>query len=97
MIVDVGNILSLRKILNSAVVNLLVHIYLHGSVRHKDLVKLISSRGSLSLALNSLLDEGLVTREVDTQHFPPQTYYSVTERGKEVAARLEEIREIMKI
>jgi len=92
-----GSVLSLRRILNSVVVNLLVHIYLRGSVRHRDLARLVSSRSSLSLALNSLLNEGLVTREVNTQRFPPQTYYSVTERGKEVAARLEEIREIMKI
>jgi len=93
----VGNILSLRRILNSTVVNLLVYIYLHGLVRHRDLARLVSSRGSLSLALNSLLDEGLVTREVNAEHFPPQTYYSVTERGRKVAARLEEIREILKI
>lgn len=62
------------------------------TVRHRDLARLITSRGTLSLTLNSLLDEGLISRRVNTETTPIQTYYTITEKGKKVTEKLEEIK-----
>lgn len=87
--------MDIKKIGNLTVVKVLIFIHLNGSVRHRDIAKIVLSRGSLSLTLNSLLREKLITREVNVLHAPAQTYYSITEKGREVARRFKEIVHIL--
>lgn len=61
---------------------LLLLIYERREVRHMDLAAAISSRGTLSYSLRSLLEEGLVLRRVNVDARPTRSYYSVTERGR---------------
>jgi len=51
---------------------------------------LIASRGTLSLALKELEEEGLIQRRVVTAK-PIQAYYSLTDKGGEVASHFERI------
>lgn len=87
--------MRIKKIVDNATVVILIFICQKGSVRHKDLSKLISSRGTLSLALNALLEEGLVARKVNTKVMPIQTRYAATDKGRKVAKKLQEIKEIL--
>ena len=62
--------------------------------RYAEITKLISSRGTLSLVLKELDQEALIQRRVVISK-PIQTYYSLTDKGKEIAAKLKEIKEII--
>ncbi|RJX16155.1 hypothetical protein CW703_02250 [Candidatus Bathyarchaeota archaeon] len=84
--------MSIKKLLNSPSLLILNFLYHMEAVRHKDLARLITSRGTLSLTLNSLLEEGLISRHVNTETTPIQTYYAITEKGKKVTEKLEEIK-----
>ena len=59
-------------------------------MRYSDLTKLIASRGTLSLNLKELDEEGLIQRRVVTTK-PIQAYYSLTDKGMEIAAHFEKI------
>jgi len=73
----------------------LVHLYAEGESRHRELSKLTKSRGTLSISLKDLEEEGLVQRRVvDTK--PPQAFYSLTEKGADVAKELQQIQRLMK-
>ena len=87
--------MNIRKIVGNTTVNVLILVYRNGSVRHRDIAKLVSSRGMLSLTLNSLVTEELISREVKADSIPPQTYYTITEKGRELARRFEEVRSIL--
>ena len=55
---------------------------------------MMKSRGTLSLSLKDLQEEGLVQRRVvDTK--PIQSLYSLTEKGALVAKELHEIQKLM--
>ncbi|WP_309492890.1 winged helix-turn-helix transcriptional regulator [Candidatus Hecatella orcuttiae] len=88
--------LKIEKIGKTTTVAVLILIFQAGSVRHRDIAKHVPSRGALSSALNSLLEEKLVTRQVNTESMPAQTYYTITEKGREVARRFDEIIDILK-
>ena len=70
---------------------ILLLVYSKGEVRHSELERLIRSRGTLSSNLNDLLEEGLLRRKVVASK-PIQSNYSLTERGKEVAGILTDLR-----
>jgi DNA-binding HxlR family transcriptional regulator len=55
------------------------------------LADLIVSRGTLSLNLKELEEERLIQRRVITTK-PIQAYYSLTEKGKEIAEKLDKIK-----
>ena len=80
-------------LLETASVKILLCLYENGEVRYKDLTKIIDSRGTLSLNIKELQEELLVQRSILTTK-PIQAYYSLTEKGKEIAFLL---RKIMKI
>ncbi len=85
----------MKKIFENQIFLILDFIYLNGPVRHRDIAQQTSSRGTLSLSLNSLLKEGLITRQVNTETKPIQTYYQITDKGKNLAEKLREIRKIL--
>lgn len=87
--------LKIEKIGKSTVVTVLILISQTGPMRHRDIAKYVFSRGSLSLVLNSLLKEKLITRRVDAETMPARTYYTITEKGREVARKFEEIIDIL--
>ena len=59
--------------------------------RYADLAKAVRSRGTLSLSSKELGEDGLTERRVVPSK-PIQVYYSLTERGKDVAKNLSELR-----
>ena len=81
------------KLLETASVKILLHLYENGEVRYKDLTKLIDSRGTLSLNVKELQEELLVQRSILTTK-PIQAYYSLTKKGKEIAFLLRKIEKI---
>ena len=84
--------MKISSILGIPSVRILLFIYGKGEVRYTDLTKLIASRGTLSANLKELEKEELVKRRVVTTK-PIQTYYSLTEKGQEIARRLNEIKD----
>jgi DNA-binding HxlR family transcriptional regulator len=83
---------KISSILEIPSVKILLFIFGKGEVRYTDLTKLIASRGTLSANLKELEKEELVKRKVITTK-PIQTYYSLTEKGQEIARRLSEIKD----
>jgi DNA-binding HxlR family transcriptional regulator len=83
---------KISSILEIPSVKILLFIYGKGEVRYTDSTKLIASRGTLSANLKELEKEELVKRRVVTTK-PIQTYYSLTEKGQEIARRLSEIKD----
>jgi DNA-binding HxlR family transcriptional regulator len=82
---------KLSALLQSPCVQILLFIHSKGEVRHSELEGLIRSRGTLSSNLNELLEEGLLRRRVVASK-PIQSNYSLTEKGKEVAAVLVDLK-----
>jgi len=76
--------------------NFIHSIFLHekGEVRYADLTKLIASRGTLSLNLKELSEEGLIQRRVVTTK-PIQAHYSLTNKGMEIAIHLDKIKKAL--
>jgi DNA-binding HxlR family transcriptional regulator len=67
-------------------------LYQKGDTRHTQLSKLTTSRGTLSLSLRELEQEGLIQRKIiDTK--PIQSIYSLTEKGNTIAKQLKEIQQ----
>ena len=70
-------------------------LYQKGGTRHAELSKLTASRGTLSLSLRELEEEGLVQRKIiDTK--PLQSIYSLTEKGSNIAKQFAEIEQLIK-
>jgi DNA-binding HxlR family transcriptional regulator len=89
-----GVLVKVSELLRSPSIDILKELAVKGEMRHRQLEKLVGSRGSLSENLNDLLSEGLVKRKViPTQ--PIQTKYSLTEKGREVARRLTELQSLL--
>jgi DNA-binding HxlR family transcriptional regulator len=81
--------LKISALLENPSIKILLHISDKQEVRFTELTKLIDSRGALSNNLRALENEGLISRRVVTSK-PIQAYYSLTEKGKKVAANLKE-------
>jgi DNA-binding HxlR family transcriptional regulator len=75
---------KISSILQIPSVKILLFLHDKGEVRYTDLTDLIASRGTLSLNLKDLDDEGLIKRRVMTTK-PIQSYYSLTEKGEKIA------------
>ena len=74
----------------------ILHLSRKGEVRYSAISKLITSRGTLSLVLRELEEEGLVHRRVVAESRPIQSHYSLTKKGREVASELARIEDIIK-
>lgn len=82
--------MKISQIIQIPSVRIMLCLYQNGDLRHAELSKLTTSRGTLSLSLRELEQEGLVQRKLlDTK--PLQSIYSLTEKGKTIAKQLKEI------
>lgn len=70
--------------------------FLHdrGEVRYSELAELIQSRGTLSLNLKHLEQEGLIKRRIVTTK-PIQSLYSLSEKGMKIARKLADVRKTL--
>jgi DNA-binding HxlR family transcriptional regulator len=82
--IDKGSSVKMSILLETPSVRLLLFLFEKGEVRYADLTKLIVSRGTLSITIKELEEEGLIQRRVVTSK-PIQAHYSLTNKGKEVA------------
>lgn len=90
-----ATLLKITNILQIPSIRILLFLYQKGQARHAEISKLTSSRGTLSLSLKDLDQEGLIQRKVlDTK--PPQSIYSLTEKGKTIAKQLTQIQQNIK-
>ncbi len=90
-----GRKLKISQIIKSPTVRIMLCLYQRGDTRHAQLSKLTTSRGTLSLSLRELEQEGLVQRKIiDTK--PIQSIYSLTEKGKTIAKQLNQIQQLIK-
>jgi len=85
---------KVSRILEIPSVKILLFLFDKQEVRYTDLTKIITSRGTLSSNLKELEKEELVKRKVVTTK-PIQSYYSLTEKGQEIARRLSEIKAVL--
>ena len=83
--------MKISALLGTPSVKILLFLYKKGEVRYTELAKLIANRGTLSLSLKELDEEGLIQRRVVTTK-PIQTYYSLTDKGKEIATHFDKIK-----
>ena len=87
--------MKISQILEIPTVRILLFLYHKGEVRHTELAKTVTSRGTLSLSLKELEAEGIIRRKIVATK-PIQSFYSLTEKGKEIAKRLDDIKNIGK-
>ena len=87
--------MKISRLLQIPSVKILLFLKREGEVRYTDLTDLITSRGTLSLNLRELDEEGLIQRRVVTTK-PIQSYYSLTKKGKEVAGIIDELNKAIK-
>ena len=85
-----GLLVKISALLQTPSVRIILFLYEKGEVRYTDLTDLIASRGTLSVNLKELDEEGLIQRRVVTTK-PIQAYYSLTDKGKEIATHFEKI------
>ena len=82
--------MKISKVLQIPSIQILLFLYEKGEARHRDLIGLIASRGTLSLSVRDLEEESLIQRRVVTSK-PIKSFYSLTSKGHDVARRLEGI------
>jgi DNA-binding HxlR family transcriptional regulator len=85
---------KISTLLETSSVRILLFLHEQGEVRYADLTKLVASRGTLSLNIRELEKEGLIQRRVVTTK-PIQAYYSLTDRGKEIASHFSTIKKTL--
>jgi len=85
---------KISAILRVPSVRIILFMLEKGEVRYTDLADLFTSRGTLSLNLKDLEEEKLIQRRIVTSR-PIQAYYSLTEKGKEIAKRMNEIKKAL--
>ena len=86
--------MKISAILGVPSVRILLFLLEKGEVRYSDLADLFTSRGTLSLNLRDLEEEKLIQRRIVASK-PVQAYYSLTEKGKEIAKRMNEIKKTL--
>ena len=82
--------MKISRVLQIPSIQILLFLYEKGEVRYGNLTKLLTSRGTLSLSMGDLEEEGLVQRRVAPTK-PIKSFYSLSGKGREVAKRLQEI------
>ncbi|MEM3546512.1 MAG: winged helix-turn-helix transcriptional regulator [Candidatus Bathyarchaeia archaeon] len=87
--------MKISSMLNTPSVKVILFLYDRGEARYADLLKLIPSRGTLSIILKELDEEGLIKRRVVASK-PIRTYYSLSEKGRLVAGLLKEAKQIVR-
>jgi len=85
---------KISAILEAPSVRILFFMLEKGEVRYTDLADLFTSRGTLSLNLKDLEEEKLIQRRIVASK-PIQAYYSLTDKGREIAKRLNEMKKAL--
>jgi DNA-binding HxlR family transcriptional regulator len=85
---------KISALLETPSVKILLYLHEHDEVRYTELTKLIASRGTLSLNIKELEEEGLIQRRILTTK-PIQSFYSLTEKGVEIAFLLCKIKKLL--
>lgn len=85
---------KISSLLQTPSVRILLFLLERGEVKYADLTKLMTSRGTLSLNLKELSEEGLMQRRIVTTK-PIQAHYSLTEKDKQIAIHLDRIQKIV--
>jgi len=85
---------KISTLLQKPSVRILLFLHEKGEVRYTDLTKLIASRGTLSLNLKELSEEGLIQRRIVTTK-PIQAHYSLTDKGTEIAILSDKIKKAL--
>jgi DNA-binding HxlR family transcriptional regulator len=83
--------MKISSILEIPSVKILLFMHEKGEVRYSELVRSTKSRGTLSLSLKELEEDGLIQRRVEPTK-PVQSFYSLTAKGSLIANKLYEIR-----
>jgi DNA-binding HxlR family transcriptional regulator len=86
--------MKISDMLEAPCVQILFFLHDRGEVRYSKLAALIQSRGTLSLNLKHLEQEGLIERRIVTTK-PIQSLYSLTERGTRIARKLADVRKAL--
>jgi len=86
-----GLSVKISALLQAPCIRILLFLYEKGEVRYTELTNLIVSRGTLSLNLKELDAEELIRRRVVTTK-PIQAYYSLTDKGMEIAKHFDKIK-----
>jgi len=92
--IDKGLNVKISTLLQTPSVKILLFLHEKGEVRYADLTKLITSRGTLSLNIKELDEEGLICRRVVTSK-PIQAHYSLTDEGKKIATHFGKIKKTL--
>lgn len=85
---------KLSSVLKLPTLTILVMLLEKGEARYSELGRLIRSRGTLSLSLKELDEEGLIARRVEIAK-PIQSYYSLTRKGRLIATELRKLNELL--
>jgi len=85
---------KISSLLQAPAVIILLFLYKKGKVRYADLTKLIASRGTLSINLKELSEEGLIQRRIVTTK-PIQAHYSLKDKGTKIAIHLDKIKKAL--
>lgn len=83
--------MKISRMLETPSARIVLFLHNQGEVRYSKLAELIQSRGTLSLNLKHLEQEGLIKRRIATTK-PIQSFYSLTEKGSRIARKFAEIR-----
>jgi len=85
---------KISAILGVPSVKILLFMLEKGEIRYTDLADLFTSRGTLSLSLSDLEEEKLIQRRIVASK-PIQAYYSLTQKGKEIAKLMNEMKRLL--
>ena len=86
--------MKISAILGVPSVKILLFMLEKGEIRYTDLADLFTSRGTLSLSLSDLEEEKLIQRRIVASK-PIQAYYSLTQKGKEIAKLMNEMKRLL--
>jgi len=86
--------MKISSMLQAPAIKILLYLYKRGEARYTDLSNLIPSRGTLSVNLKELEEEEPIQRRVVATK-PIESCYSLSEKGREVTTRFDEIQKII--
>jgi DNA-binding HxlR family transcriptional regulator len=92
--VSKGLRLKISRLLETPSLRILLFLHKRGEVRYADLTKLIASRGTLSLNIKELEEEGLIQRRIVATK-PIQAHYSLTDKGRKIATHFDKIKKTL--
>jgi DNA-binding HxlR family transcriptional regulator len=87
--------LRISKLLRNPTVRLALFIFSRGEVRYAEMLRHLGSRGTLTLALRELEQDGFVARRITGEARPAQAHYSLTQIGEAITKQLKELKDLL--